>query len=59
MPFSDRKAVQPDASDKAKTETYEICKNCGRLILFGSTCECGLNYQDQENLFQKFRRSED
>lgn len=56
MPYSDRKP-QGKVSPKAKTVEFEICKNCGKLIPFGSRCSnCGLKHEDFERRWEKYKR---
>lgn len=59
MPFPDRKPVQPNASEKARVEDYEVCVNCGTLFPIGERCPtCELTFDEYHRLFTKFKRSE-
>lgn len=54
--YSDRKKGKP-VSEHEKSTEYEICKNCGELIPFGSRCpNCGLTHEEFEHRWDKYKR---
>lgn len=54
---SDRKK-SPTVSPMAKETEYEVCKACGKLIPFGSKCECGYDFESYEGRFDRWTKSE-
>jgi len=58
LPKDDRRP-NPQVSEFEKSQTMEICPNCGDLRPFGSSdCTCGVPHMEYKDRFTKFKKSE-